>query len=258
MTFNIRMNTPADGANAWPLRKDKAASQIVFHQVDLLGVQEALFDQMNDLQQLLPEYKYVGVGRDDGKTKGEFSAIFYKASRFEVLSSSTFWLSESPEVPGSKGWDAAITRIVTWAYFKDKKTGKRFYMFNTHFDHMGKMARANSAKLLLEKVNTIAGQTTAIITGDFNSEPTDEPIQIIKNSADALHLSDTEAISETPHYGPTGSFNGFQPAELKDVPIDYIFYKGKIKVFRHATLSQTWKGRFSSDHFPVFATVSIQ
>ena len=135
MTFNIRYNTAADSANAWPFRKDKAASQILFHEVQLLGVQEALYEQIQDLQQRLVQFKYVGVGRDDGKQKGEFSAIFYDTTRLQLIASETFWLSEQPTVPGSKSWDAAITRIVTWARFRDRKTKKAFFAFNTHFDH---------------------------------------------------------------------------------------------------------------------------
>lgn len=258
MTFNIRMNTPADGQNAWPLRKDKAASQILFHHVGILGVQEALHEQMVDLGQLLPGYKYAGVGRDDGQTKGEYSAIFYDESRLEAMKSNTFWLSETPDVPGSKGWDAAITRIVTWVYFKDKKTGKKFYAFNTHFDHIGKIARAKSAELLLTKINEIAGKETVLLTGDFNATPEDDPIRIVSDSTNPLHLFNSIFYSEQPHYGPTGTFNGWQPAERDDNPIDYIFFKGKLKVKQHATLSQTWKGRFSSDHFPVMAVITLQ
>jgi endonuclease/exonuclease/phosphatase family metal-dependent hydrolase len=149
MTFNIRYNTSSDDKDAWPYRKDKVASQILFHEVQLLGVQEALHDQMTDLKERLPKFKYVGVGRDDGREKGEYSAIFYDTTRLQLLISQTFWLSETPTVAGSKGWDADITRIVTWAKFKDRKTKKIFFAFNTHFDHIGKEARRESAKIIL-------------------------------------------------------------------------------------------------------------
>jgi len=256
MTFNIRLNTKADSLNAWPYRKDNAASQILFHDVHLLGVQEALHDQMIDLQDRLPRFKFVGVARDDGKQKGEYSAIFYDTTRLQALDSKTFWLSLTPEVPGSKSWDAAITRIVTWAKFKDRKTGKTFFAFNTHFDHMGKEARRESAKILLQKVSSIAGKTPSIITGDFNARPTDEPIQVISDKSNPLHLINATEISATPHYGPTGTFNGFGPKERDDQPIDYIFLKGPWKVKKHATISQTWNGRFASDHFAVLGTVT--
>lgn len=257
MTFNIRLNTSSDSLNAWPYRKENAASQILFHQVHILGVQEALHDQMMDLQQLLPGFKYTGVGRDDGKTKGEYSAIFYDTSRLKLLESATFWLSLTPDIPGSKSWDAAITRIVTWAKFRDKKNKKIFFAFNTHFDHMGKVARRESAALLKKKVKTIAGNTPVVITGDFNSKPSDQPIQVLLDSSDTNRFTDSKTISKTPHYGPEGTFNGFQSKERDDDPIDYIFLIGKWKVLQHATLSQTWGGRFSSDHFPVFARISL-
>jgi len=257
MTFNIRLNISSDDLDAWPYRRDKAASQILFHEVHLLGVQEALHDQMMDLKARLPKFKYAGVGRDDGKEKGEYSAIFYDTTRLQLVESKTFWLSETPAVPGSKSWDAAITRIVTWAKFKDRKSKKIFFAFNTHFDHMGKVARRESAKIILSKVKEISGGTPAIITGDFNSEPADEPIQIIMDKNNPDHLLDSKEISRTPHYGPTGTFNGFKSKERNDQPIDYIFVRGKWKVFRHATISQSWEGRFASDHFAVLATLSL-
>lgn len=258
MTFNIRYHTPADSLNAWPYRKDKVASQILFHQVELLGIQEALHDQVIDLQQRLPQFKYTGGGRDDGKTKGEYAAIFYDTTRLELLKANMFWLSETPTVPGSKSWDAAITRMVTWAQFKDIKTNKVFFAFNTHFDHMGKIARSKSATLLLQKVNEIAGTTPVVITGDFNAIPTDEPIKVIVDTSNPLHLTDSKSLSQIPHYGPTGTFNGFQSKETGDQPIDYIFLKGNWRVFTHATISQTWLGRFASDHFAVLARLVLQ
>jgi endonuclease/exonuclease/phosphatase family metal-dependent hydrolase len=257
MTFNIRFNTSSDDLHAWPHRKDKVASQILFHEVQLLGVQEALHDQMMDLKERLPKFNYVGVGRDDGKEKGEYSAIFYDTTRLQLLKSQTFWLSETPAVPGSKSWDAAITRIVTWAKFKDKKTKKIFFAFNTHFDHMGKVARRESAKIILDKVKEIASSSPAVITGDFNSEPGDEPIQMIMDKNNPLHLVDSKEISQAPHYGPTGTFNGFKSKERNDKPIDYIFAKGKLKVLKHATISQSWEGRFASDHFAVVTTLRL-
>ena len=236
-------------------QEDMAASQVLFHEIHILGVQEALHEQIMDLKDRLPQYKYVGVGRDDGKTKGEYSAIFYDTTRLKVLESQTFWLSETPSVAGSKSWDAAITRIVTWAKMQDKKTKKTFYAFNTHFDHIGKVASRESAKLLLEKVNKIAGTSQAIITGDFNAQPDDEPIKVIVDAQNPLKLIDTKGLSISGHYGPTGTFNGFKSKETSDQPIDYVFTRKKITVLQHATLSQTWGGLFSSDHFPVFARV---
>lgn len=258
MTFNLRLNVASDSLNAWPYRKELVASQINFFDVHILGVQEALYDQMMDMQHLLPRYKSAGVGREDGKTKGEFSAIFYDTARLKCLKNETFWLSQTPSVAGSIGWDAALPRIVTWCYFEDKITHKKFYAFNTHFDHLGKVARAESARLLLEKVKTIAGKLPVIVTGDFNAGPTEEPIKIIVDAANPNHLTDSKFISQQPHYGPDGTFNAFQSKEIDDEPIDHIFIKNNCRVLKHATISESWRGRFSSDHFPVLAEIVIR
>lgn len=257
MSFNIRMDTKSDSANAWPFRKDMAASQILFHEADIVGVQEALHHQMTDLSERLKKYKYIGGGRDDGKERGEYSAIFYNEERLEMIVSETFWLSPTPAVPGSKGWDAAITRVVTWGRFKDKRNGKEFFVFNTHFDHIGKEARKQSARLILQKIKDLAGSKPVILTGDFNANPNDEPIQVITDKENPMHLVDAKSISATPHYGPTGTFSGFGPRERTDQPIDYIFVRNGVTVLKHATLSETWQGRFSSDHFPILARVLI-
>ncbi|XZF14130.1 endonuclease/exonuclease/phosphatase family protein [Chitinophagaceae bacterium MMS25-I14] len=258
MTFNLRYNNPGDSLNSWPYRKDNVASEILFHDVNLLGVQEGLSDQVADLDERLPQFKHFGVGRDDGKTKGEYSAIFYDTTRLQWQDGATFWLSQTPETPGSRGWDAVCNRIVTWCRFKDKKSGKIFFAFNTHFDHMGKVARAESAKLLLKRVKDIAGKNPVIVTGDFNAIPSDEPIQMIADVNNPEHLTDSKKLSKTPHYGPSGTFNAFHTKETSDEPIDHIFIKNKVSVYRHATISESWQGRFSSDHFPVFATVEIK
>ena len=257
MTFNIRLNTASDSLNAWPYRKDIAASEVKFYDVHILGVQEALYDQMQDLQQRLTQYKHAGVGREDGKIKGEFSAIFYDTTRLICLKDATFWLSQTPETVGAKGWDAALPRIVTWCFFEDRISHATFYAFNTHFDHMGKQARAESAKLLLQKVKEIAGDLPAIVTGDFNATYDDEPIKIITDNNNPDRLTDTKFISQTPHYGPSGTFTGFKPKEVSDKAIDHIFVKNTVTVLKHATLSESWNGRFSSDHFPVLAVVQL-
>jgi endonuclease/exonuclease/phosphatase family metal-dependent hydrolase len=257
MTFNIRYNNITDEENSWPFRKDNAAMQIRFYEASLVGVQEALHDQLEDLKERLPGFNVIGVGRDDGKNAGEYSAILYNKERLKVLDSATFWLSETPAIVGSIGWDAAITRVVTWAKFRDKKTRKVFYHFNTHFDHKGIIARRESARLLIKAVDSIAGKTNAIITGDFNASPVDEPIKVITDITNPLHFTNTLGLSILPHYGPKGTFNEFGPKEISNNPIDYIFIKGKFEVLKHATISESWQGRFSSDHFPVFASLII-
>jgi len=256
MTFNIRLNRASDGDNAWPKRQDKVASMIRFYAPDVFGVQEALEGQMIDLAERLPEYGWLGVGRDDGAQAGEYMAIFYLKDRINVLSEATFWLSEQPDQPGL-GWDAACNRVVTWGQFKDLKTDRTFFHFNTHFDHLGPVARRESAQLLLTKVKAIAGNHPVIVTGDFNSRPDSEPYQILTTDTDLL---DTKTISDTPHHGPTRTFNGFDLESLKtvDQPIDHIFVTSHFQVLKHATLSDTIDGYFPSDHMPVLTQVVLK
>ena len=262
MTYNIRLNVASDSLNAWPHRKDKVASMIRFHKADIVGVQEALFEQVQDLAERLPDLAWLGTGRDDGARAGEFMAIFYKKERFKVLRDSTFWLSENPKIPGL-GWDAACNRVVTWAQFEDRQTGKKFYHFNTHFDHRGEIARQESAKLLLKKITQIAGKEPVVVTGDFNSTPDSLPYRLLTRNLTGFvnsKLIDTKQISHLPHHGSDGTFNGFKLSSLEKTnqPIDYIFIKNGIKVCSHGTLSDTFNGFFSSDHHPVLAELTIQ
>ncbi len=261
MTFNIRLNTPDDGANQWPHRKEIAASMIRFHRADIAGLQEALKDQVDDLTTLLPEYQWFGVGRDDGKEAGEYMAVFYRKDRLQVLQQSTFWLSETPESP-SKGWDAVCYRVVTWGRFKDTRNGKTFYLFNTHFDHRGEVARRESAFLLLRRIKEIAGSDPVVVTGDFNSSPDSEPYQIIVNGLPgdpSMKLIDSEHVAKYPHHGPDGTTTRFIAANLpNNQTIDYIFIKNSVSSILHGTLSDSFDGRFPSDHMPVLAEVVIE
>ncbi len=257
MTFNIRLNLASDSLNAWPYRKDKVALHVLFMQTVILGVQEALPEQMNDLHLLLKRYRSIGVGREDGKNKGEFSAIFYDTTLVALTASGTFWLSETPFIAGSKGWDAALPRIVTWGKFTTRNSQIVFFLFNTHFDHMGKEARRQSSRLLLKMIDSIAGSAPVIAMGDFNALPDEEPIRVITDPANPLHLVDTRDISILPHFGPDGSFNGWKTSETGNLEIDHIFCNDKIGVLRHGTLSQVWGTRFSSDHFPVMAELLL-
>ncbi|PWK29263.1 endonuclease/exonuclease/phosphatase family metal-dependent hydrolase [Arcicella aurantiaca] len=252
MTFNIRMETVQDGENQWSKRKENLASMLEFYEADICGMQEVLVGQIRDLTKLLPTYTYIGVGRDDAKEGGEFSPIFYKKEKYTVLESNTFWLSQTPEKP-SKSWDAALNRIVTYAKLKDNKTKKVFYVFNTHFDHIGQVARRESAKMLVAKIKAIAPKTPVILTGDFNSTPTEEPTVIINEG-----LIDAQKVSKQPHFGPASTFNGFESKEIAGKLIDYIFLNtDNIKVLKHATLSNTWGGRFASDHHAVLAQLEF-
>ena len=260
MTFNIRYDEPRDKENAWPNRKELVASMIRFHHADLVGVQEALARQMSDLEKLLPEYAWVGVGRDDGKAGGEFSAIMYRKARFSRLDSSTFWLSETPDVP-SKGWDADYPRVVTWIKIKDTSTGKLFFHFNTHFDHRGVRAREESARLLLKRIKTIAGQLPVVVTGDFNLNESAIGYQIltgktVEKEVRSESLRDARYLSQHGHHGPTSTFNEFK-ALVPEMKIDYVLVKGAVRVMQHGALSDTWDGRFPSDHLPVLAEIVI-
>jgi endonuclease/exonuclease/phosphatase family metal-dependent hydrolase len=259
MTFNIRLDTPVDSFNAWPNRKEFAAACIDFYEADIVGLQEVLHHQLNDLKHYLPEYEALGVGRYDGKTRGEYSAIMYRKDRFEVLESETFWLSENPQAVGVKGWDAACERIVTWGHFKDKQTGKDFYLANTHFDHVGKVARRESSKLLLSKLNEIAKDKPVIVTGDFNSVSTNEAIKTLTNESNSGYLRNTHDIA-TLKYGPDWSFHNFGRTPLnRRMIIDYIFVRGNIKANRHGIVYDVKdNGLYLSDHNPVLCTLIVE
>lgn len=252
ITYNIRMNTPADGVNAWPLRKDKVAGLLKFHQADIFNVQEALPEQMDDLVASFPDFGHVGVGRDDGIRKGEHMAVFYRKARFEKVNDGMFWLNETPTKPGL-GWDALCNRTVTWIKLKDKITKKSFYVFDTHFDHRGNKAREESSKLILNSMKEINKENLPLIlNGDFNLVKTSVPIQLILKE-----LNDAIDKSVTLPYGPDGTSGGF---EVKVLPrkIDFIFINDKVKVFRHGVLSDSFGLFYPSDHLPVLAEVQVQ
>ena len=245
MSYNIRLNTAADGVNAWPNRKDNVKALVKFYDTDILCVQEALPEQFDALVENT-DFDVVGVGRDDGKRKGEFSAIYFNKNRFVKKDGGTFWLSLTPDVP-SKGWDAALNRICSWVKLFDKLNKKEFIVFNTHYDHIGLQARIESAKLIKQKIQEIAPKLPVVFTGDLNVTPETEAIATIKS-----FLIDTKEISIEPPYGPMGTFNGFKwDSPLKD-KIDYIFVNKGFKVQKFAVLSDSKDKRYYSDHLPVF------
>lgn len=254
ISFNIRYNTPNDGENAWPHRIEMVNELLQFHDADIFGLQEALYDQISDIQKELMEYKWFGVGRDDGKKEGEFSPIFYKTSKLDLLNKGHFWLSENCEKPGL-GWDAACNRIVTWGMFQSKTTKKQFLVFNTHFDHKGIEARENSAILIREKIEEMTRNRNVpvILTGDFNLTPEQKPISLIKNL-----LTDSYDTSENKPYGPVGTYNGFKLKAELDRRIDYIFVSKDIRVLKYAALSDNKNQRMPSDHLPVFAQIQLK
>jgi endonuclease/exonuclease/phosphatase family metal-dependent hydrolase len=251
MTYNIRLDTEQDGINAWPKRKHKVFELIKKYDPDIVGVQEALHHQLQDLVTNLHDYAYVGVGRDDGKEKGEYSAIFYKREKLDVRESSTFWLSETPEVPGSKSWDAAITRVASWAKVVEKKSKSDFMIVNTHFDHIGKEARKNSAMLIKQKLSTLAGNLPVILTGDFNCTRDESPYLTM------METSSFKLIDPAPQL-PPGTFCGFEMGKIECRPIDYIFFTQQWNASHYQVINDNDGKYYPSDHLPVMVEFTLK
>lgn len=255
MSFNIRYDNPEDSLDNWQYRKDRAANAIRFYDVDILGTQEVLHNQLEDLKQRLPGYAVIGVGREDGKEKGEYSALWYKTDRFDLLDSGYFWLSETPEVAGSKGWDGACERIASWAKLQDKKSGKKYFALNTHLDHVGVVARREGISLILDRVNELSDGLPVIVTGDFNSDPQSDVIKHITDAANPEHLTDSRDVAAIV-YGPSWSFHDFGNIPYDRRPlIDYVFVNHGLKVLRYGVLAEMENNDFLSDHAPVLVTV---
>ena len=250
-TYNLRMNTPKDGINAWPNRKEEVKALIRFHEFDIFGTQEGFIGQLKDLCEL-EEYAFTGRGREDGKEAGEHSAIFYKKEKFKLLDSGDFWLRENPDEPGL-GWDATCcNRICSWGKFLNIETSKEFFFFSVHFDHQGVIARKESGKLMVKKIKEIAANSPVICVGDLNSTPETEQIQTMQTL-----LSDSRQVSKTPPYGPAGTFNSFNFNAPMDKIIDYIFVSKQIDVLKYGVLTDNKNQRFPSDHQPVIIKAVI-
>jgi endonuclease/exonuclease/phosphatase family metal-dependent hydrolase len=251
MTYNIRYDNPGDSLNAWPNRIEKVSALIRKYNPDIIGVQEALQNQLQDLIRVLPDYSFVGVGRDDGKEKGEYSAILFRNSRFGLLSKNTFWLSETPDVPGSKSWDAAITRIVTQAKFFDKETKKEFTVLNTHFDHVGIQARFHSAAYIVGLVAGVrkAEKMPILVTGDFNFE---------RNEAgyDAM-LAGKDLVDTKPPNDQTGTYCTFEVGKMECKAIDYIFHTQEWVLKNYQIISDNDGKHYPSDHLPVMVELDL-
>lgn len=258
MTFNIRLDVPSDSLNSWQYRKDNAAEMVRMNDVDILGMQEVLLNQMNDLKERLPQYTAIGVGREDGADKGEFSPIFYKKDRFSAIESGTFWVSETPELAGSKGWDASYIRVATWAILKEKATGKEIFAINTHLDNDGLIARKEGGNLLLKKAEELGKGLPIVLTGDFNDTPQSEAIKNITDASKANYLVDSKTIALKTS-GTDWTFHNFgRLAESERPLIDYIFVSKQIKVQDYAVLPDTLNGTFVSDHKPVLSKITIE
>jgi len=255
MSYNIRYDNPADGINAWPYRTDAVAEMSgPKYGTDIAGLQEALRHQIDQLQDRLPDYKWVGVGRDDGLDRGEFSPIFFRSERLQLLATNTFWLSETPDIPRSRSWDAAITRIVTWARFLDRHDEREIYVFNTHFDHRGEQARIESSRMLAQAITRIAGDNPVVLLGDLNVPESSEAYAVL---ASAPMLHDARYRSETGHSGPTASFNDWETLRPDESRIDYVFTTDHFSVLSHKILDDRYDGRFPSDHLPVLAEIIL-
>ena len=255
-TFNIRLKNDGDdkAGFGWNVRRDRVANYIREKAIDVVGMQEVLHPQLLDLLERLPQYDYVGVGRADGKTRGEYSPIFFLKDKFEVLDKGNFWLSETPDVPGSKGWDAAIERIASYAKLKDKATGKIFMAVNTHFDHVGVMARRESAKLIMRKIQEIVGNRPAVVTGDFNVTEDDEAY--VTMTTDAFRMNDAYHMTAN-HTGTVYTFQNFlRISPLECGKIDFIFLTPAIRV-KHSHIEVQSPENILSDHNPHWADLEF-
>ena len=253
MTFNMRYDNPEDGQNNWRFRRERIAGVINAQEIDVLGTQELLSNQFNDLSGLLTGYQGVGVGRLDGAESGEYCAVFFRKDRFTLLDSGTFWLSETPEVVGSLGWDGACERIATWVVLRDRD-GRELFFIDTHLDHVGQVARDEGVSLLMKRIETLSGGRPVILTGDFNSEPGSSVVAHVQKDG---VLRDAKAIAQQ-RSGTDWSFSDFgQIPEAERPLLDYIFVSGDIEALRYEVLPDTFDGGYVSDHAPVMAVVKI-
>ncbi|MFC1637132.1 endonuclease/exonuclease/phosphatase family protein [Planctomycetota bacterium] len=266
MSFNIRYGTANDGENRWPNRRQMVFDVIRDHKSDVVGLQEALKFQIDEILEAVPDLGMIGVGRDDGKTKGEYSAILYNGGRFSVDESGTFWLSDMPDVPGSITWGNACTRICTWARFVERKTGKAFYAFNVHLDHVSQPSRERSAVLLAQHIRGREHPDPFVVTGDFNVGETNSAVLYLTGKtrlggggkwehANPVPMVDTFRVRH-PSAGDVGTFNRFKGNRTGE-KIDYVFAPTSAKVYEAQILPDNVDGRYPSDHFPVVARLRL-
>lgn len=251
MTFNIRYGSADDGENSWPNRKNILFDVIRDFNPDLLGMQEVLKFQLDELLEQMPSYSFAGVGRDDGKTAGEYSPIFFSKDRYILDTTNTFWMSDTPQIPGSKNWGNNFTRICTWVKLFDKFTGKSFYYLNTHLDHQSPESRVKSAQAIVNTIKGFKEKLPVILSGDFNTGENEETIKIIKSSGlvDTYRFLHSKSDSE-------GTFNSFKGEDTKD-KIDFIFTSNDFKCVNSQIIKTNRNGRYPSDHFPVTAALEL-
>lgn len=257
MTFNIRYDNPEDSLNNWKYRKDIVAKVILDNAPDVLGAQEVLANQFEDMKACLPGYVSLGIGREDGVDKGEHSAVFYRSDRFTRMDYGYFWISETPDVAGSMGWDAACERIATWVILEDNASGRQFFFINTHLDHEGLEARREGVELLLSQCAVLSRGLPVIMAGDFNAVEESDVVARITNPTRPYPLR---------HARPDGasarkywSFHGFGEVPLEErVLLDYIFVSGDIEVLRYEILPEKEQGRYISDHCGIMAQLKLR
>jgi len=251
MTFNVRYGTAPDGENQWSNRKSLLFEVVSKHKPDVVGLQEALRFQIEEILAAVPGYAFLGVGRDDGKAAGEHAAILYRTDRLKVDQHGDFWFSDTPEVPGSKHWGNQITRMCTWVRFETQDGGTPFYVFNLHLDHISQPSREKSVQLLLRKIQEREHQDPVIATGDFNAGETNPAVTMMKgtfyDTFRMLHPDATDVVT----------FNSFKSPPSGGDKIDYIFVDRFIPVGEAAIVRDQTNGRYPSDHFPVTATVCV-
>ncbi len=254
MSYNIRLDLASDGENRWDARKDQVAALMNYYEADFIGGQEVQHHQLQYLLKNLQGYHYIGVARDDGKEAGEYSCILYKKEKFDILQQGTFWLSATPDSL-SKGWDAVNKRVCTYGLFKDKKTSETFWVFNTHFDHVGKTARIESAKLIIKKIREFNHKNYPLfLLGDLNAHPEDEPVQFLNTQL--LNSREQSKLI----YGTKETWNAFDFHSKPNGCIDYIFISNntRLSVSKFATITDSYDLKYPSDHFPIIATILIK
>ena len=260
MSFNIRYGTAKDGENSWPNREYLVLETIKTFHPDLLGLQEVLKFQAEALKEQLPGYAFYGVGRNNGLDEGEFAPVMFKQDRFELMDSGHFWLSETPDVPGSKSWDSSLPRIATWVRLRDRKGGTRQIIFgNTHFDHKGVEARLQSAKLIRKRMDQVLPDMAVIVTGDFNSHEELQPYAALVKAQDSngIQLIDTYRVIHPEKRSLEGTFGGFTGNRVGN-RIDWILTTPDFATL-NATINYTNdQGRYPSDHYPVEAVVRLK
>lgn len=277
MSYNVRFDNPAVDPYTWRERRDDVASVIRFHRPDVVGLQEALHGQLDDLRERLPSYEWLSAGRAEARNAGEYAAVGYDAERFEAVAESAFWLSESPEERGSVGWDARFPRLVRWVRLRERATDAELVHFNTHFDHEGETARLRSADLLADRIPEVAPDAAVVVTGDLNCVESSAPYRRLVDDADGTgesegadgngsgdgdadrrSLRDGQYASDTPHHGPVTTRTDFD-ALVPDRKIDHVLVSSDVEVTGHAVCADTTgDGLYPSDHLPILADLSVR